>query len=96
MNTREFNAQHRALTDKICQLSDERAALVKAFKQDCKHPTNKLTMDTNWYEDEYGKTMESWTDYEYKCTRCNTVLYKVKKKFIGILSLRQALKDANK
>ncbi len=49
------------------------------FVLECNHPQTHIHMDENVYEDEYGKWMESWTDYDYLCTRCNTKLRKVKK-----------------
>ena len=34
----------------------------------CPHET--IIVDVEYHEDEYGKTMESWTTYEMSCTFC--------------------------
>lgn len=76
-------------------LQEQRRETVALFKVDCPHPENKLDGESNYYEDEYGCHMSSWTDYNYRCTRCG-IEVKCVKKAQDIKSLQQTLKDEAK
>ena len=90
MIKREYLKQLVALDIAIDSLSQERRELNKAFKQDCKHPLQNLNRKSNWYEDEYGYTVESWTDYDYSCTRCGTK-FTTKDQNMSVQKIREQL-----
>jgi hypothetical protein len=102
LSIKERDRRRKQLHDKMKPIQAELDAYSREltrlniqFVLECNHPQNHIHMDENVYEDEYGYWMQSWTDYNYWCTRCNTKLRKVKK-FKDIKTLQLALSDKAK
>lgn len=102
MNKRDYlrylkqtDQQIEELMVPVRALSKQRQETVAQFKVDCPHPEKELEGDSNYYEDEYGRHMSSWTDYNYQCKRCGTEIKRVEKAK-DIKSLQQTLKEEAK
>jgi transcription initiation factor IIE alpha subunit len=97
MNKKEYQNKRAELLKVIALSTVDLSALNVKFKKECSHPIKELREKTNSYEDEYGKDMDSWTDYDFKCDRCGTELKRVKKDNIpkSVKDLRQRLREQN-
>lgn len=96
MNKREYESRLRGLEAQEKDIQRVKAILIKTFKQDCGHAAKYLVVKANHYDDEYGKWMESWTDYTYSCTRCGTELPDTKEESITVKDLRVRLNEVNR
>lgn len=93
MRLRDFNSRYKAITAEIVTHMRERTKLSQDFRRECPHLPRDLVEKVNYYEDEYGKSMESWTDYNITCKRCQVSLVKVKRgQYKNIREVREAIK----
>jgi len=102
MNNRDYkryikqvDRQIEELMVPVRVLQEQRRETVAQFKVDCPHPEKDLDGESNYYEDEYGCHVSSWTDYNYRCKRCG-IEVKCVKKTKDIKSLQQTLKEEAK
>ena len=91
MIKRDYLKQLAEYDKQLTALYAVRSALVKQFKQTCPHPNKFLDVKRNSYEDEYGRTMESWTDFDYTCIRCGVTHYKHKNGRLNVKECRDLL-----
>ena len=91
MLKRNYLKQLAEYDKRISDLYAVRSAYVKQFKQTCPHPTKDLDVMRNSYDDEYGRSMESWTDYDYTCKRCGVTHYKHKNGRLNVKECRDLL-----
>ncbi len=82
MNEREYKKQLNEIENNITLYTAHRNTLMKSWWKACKHPLNRIDFEVNYYDDEYGSPVNAWTDYDYTCSRCDTRLRNVKKRFV--------------
>ena len=56
--------------EKLERLDAEAGKLQQRIKDICQHHTDMLLVDTRYYEDEYGKSLDSSTTWEVDCIIC--------------------------
>lgn len=109
MNKREYDQTVKRLkntidnmyqeyVERVAPFKDDLSALIKNWKTTCSHPGKKIKYEVNTYDDEYGRTMESWTDYEYICERCGSAISrsKIRPYSDNIPAIQQELTNVNK
>lgn len=74
MNKREYDRKMKNMGAYAARILSEKFKLEAAWQHACPHPAKKLVGRENVKEDEYGRIMDSWTTYDYKCERCGTIL----------------------
>lgn len=57
--------------EKLERLDAEASKIQQRIKDICQHHTDMLLVDTRYYEDEYGKSLDSSTTWEVTCSICN-------------------------